>query len=185
MDKLSKITKINQIFTIGYSIRPIETFIQLLKTYKIEMLIDIRTIPKSRHRPEYNEENLKKTLKENKIHYRHIKELGGLRHTSKDSINTGWINASFRGFADYLETSSFQRGLKKLEEIAQKKQCVLMCAEGVFWRCHRSLIADVLTLEKWKVFHIQSKKTASPHKITPFLQIKNKLIFYPETPKLE
>lgn len=170
----------NQIFAIGYSTHPIEAFIDLLKAHDIKKVIDIRTIPKSRHCPDYNQEELRESLKIAKIGYRHMKELGGLRHASKDSINTGWINASFRGFADYMQTPAFQKGLEKLEKVAQKKRCVLMCAEGNPWRCHRSLIADALTLKKWQVFHIQSKKTVKPHKITAFLQVKNGQIIYPQ-----
>jgi uncharacterized protein (DUF488 family) len=175
-----KKTKSNQIFTIGYSTRSIEIFIELLKAHEIKTVIDIRTIPKSRHSPEYNKEALKIFLKEANIDYRHIKELGGLRHSSKHSINTGWLNASFRGFADYMQTQDFQIGLEKLEKIAEKKRCVLMCAEGVPWRCHRSLIADALMMKKYKVFHIQSKKTAKEHKITTFLKMAKGQIIYPK-----
>ncbi|PJD97089.1 MAG: DNA repair protein [Parachlamydia sp.] len=170
----------HQIFSIGYSTHTIEFFIDLLKAHAIEMIIDIRTIPKSRHCPEYNQEELKAFLKSVKIGYRHLKDLGGLRHALKNSLNTGWINASFRGFADYMQTPSFQKGLEKLEKIAQKKRCVLMCAEGVPWRCHRSLIADALTLKKWQVFHIQSKKTAKLHALTPFLHVKDGKLIYSE-----
>lgn len=168
----------DQIFTIGYSTRTLNTFIELLEAHDIKMVIDIRSIPKSRHCPEYNKEELKLFLKKAKIGYRHIKELGGLRHTSEHSINTGWINRSFRGFADYMETPNFQIGLEKLEKIAKKKRCVLMCAEGIPWRCHRTLIADALTLKKYKVFHIQSKKTAKAHKLTSFLQVKHGKLVY-------
>lgn len=166
------------IFSIGYSTHPIEAFIDLLRAHAIEMIIDIRTIPKSRHCPEYNQGELKAFLKSAKIGYQHLKELGGLRHASKNSVNTGWINASFQGFADYMQTHAFQRGLERLEKIAQKKRCVLMCAEGVPWRCHRSLIADTLTLKKWQVFHIQSKKTAKPHALTSFLHVKDGKLIY-------
>lgn len=169
----------NQIFAIGYSTHPLETFIVLLKAHDIEMVIDIRTIPKSRYMPQYNGEKLKLSLRKAKIGYRHLKELGGLRHPSKDSINTGFINASFRGFADYMRTADFQQGLEKLEKLAQKKRCALMCAEGVPWRCHRSLIADALTVRKWKVFHIQSKKMTKSHKRTSFLRVKKGQITYP------
>lgn len=162
----------DQIFTIGYSTRSIAAFIELLNSHDIEMVIDIRTIPKSRYSPDFNKDDLKLFLKQAKIGYRHIKELGGLRHTSKHSTNTGWLNPSFRGFADYMETPAFQIGLEKLEKIVKKKRCVLMCAEGIPWRCHRSLIADALTIQKYKVFHIQSKKTAKGHKLTSFLKIK-------------
>jgi uncharacterized protein (DUF488 family) len=168
------------IFTIGYSTHPIDSFIELIKAHEIEMVIDIRTIPKSRYAPDYNEEALKSFLKKAKIGYRHLKELGGLRHATKDSINTGWINASFRGFADYMQTKEFQKGLEKLEKLASKKRCALMCAEGVPWRCHRSLVADALTLKKYKVFHIQSRKTAKLHALTAFLKVKKGQITYPE-----
>lgn len=179
IDKASKsFAASDPIFTIGYSTRSIDAFIDLLKAHDIKMVIDIRTIPKSHHSPEYNKEELKLFLKKAKIGYRHLKELGGLRHTSKHSINTGWINPSFRGFADYMGTPEFQVGLEKLEKIAKTKRCVLMCAEGIPWRCHRSLIADALTIQKYKVFHIQSKKTAKAHKRTSFLRIKmGKLIY--------
>lgn len=169
------------IFTVGYSTRPLQSFIDLLKAHEVEMVIDIRTIPKSRHCPAFNEEALSKSLHSAKIGYRHLKELGGLRHTRKDSPNTGWSNASFRGFADYMGTPDFQKGLDKLQKLAAKKRCVLMCAEGVPWRCHRSLVADALTLQKWEVFHIQSRTTAKRHELTAFLQVKNGKILYPES----
>lgn len=168
----------HEIFAIGYSIHPIEKFLELLKAHEIKMLVDIRTIPKSRHSPEYNEDQLKAFLKKEKIGYRHMKGLGGLRHASKQSKNTGWENLSFRGFADYMQTQEFQLNLEKLKKIAEKKRCVLMCAEGVPWRCHRSLIADALTVQKWSVFHIQSKKTVKRHKKTPFLHVKKGELIY-------
>lgn len=169
----------HSIFTIGHSTRPIEDFIALLKAHDVATIIDIRTIPKSRHCPQFNKEELKKSLKKAKIGYRHIKELGGLRHALKDSINRGWINASFRGFADYMQTEDFKKGLEKLEKLALKKRCALMCAEAVPWRCHRSLIADALTLNNWKVFHIQSRKTAKKHLLTSFLKVRKGKISYP------
>lgn len=170
----------NPIFTIGYSTRTIDTFVELLKTYDIQIVIDIRTIPKSLYSPSYNKDTLKLILKKANIGYRHVKELGGLRHASKHSINTGWINSSFRGFADYMQTPDFQIGLEKLEKIMIKKRCVLMCAEAVPWRCHRNLIADALKIKKYKVFHIQSKKTAKAHKLTSFLKVKDGQLIYPQ-----
>ncbi len=159
-------------YTIGHSTRSIEEFISLLLAHGIEQVIDIRTVPKSRHCPQFNQEPLKKALKKSRIGYRHRKDLGGFRHTSKDSTNTGWINASFRGFADYMQTPAFEQALEKLEKQGLKKRVALMCAEAVPWRCHRNLVADLLTVHKWKVFHIQSKKTAKRHKRTPFLKMK-------------
>ncbi len=162
----------DKIYTIGHSTRSIEELLSLLKVYDIELLIDIRTIPKSRHCPQFNQEPLKRALKRNGIGYRHRKDLGGFRHPLKESANTGWINASFRGYADYMQTPAFERALEKLEKQALKKRVALMCAEAVPWRCHRSLVADILTVKKWKVFHIQSKKTAKRHCQTPFLRMK-------------
>ena len=167
-----------QIYTIGHSTRSIEEFIDLLKAHAVELVIDIRTIPKSRHFPQFNKEQLKQSLKKARIGYRHMKELGGFRPVSKDSINIGWTNASFRGYADYMQTPAFQRALEKLEKIAQKKRCVLMCAEAVPWRCHRSLISDALSVKKWKAFHIQSKKTARLHKRTSSLKVKKGMLIY-------
>lgn len=160
-----------QIYTIGHSTRKIEYFIAMLKSHGIKMMVDVRTIPKSRSYPQYNEDELKETLKKEKIHYRHLSKLGGLRHTTKNSINIGWHNLSFRGFADYMQTEDFWKGIEKLEKIGEKYKTAIMCAEAVPWRCHRSLIADALTTRKWHIYHITSKITAKPHELTPFLQV--------------
>lgn len=168
-----------EIYTIGHSTRSIEELIGLLKAHGIQTVVDIRTVPKSRHNPQFNQEELKLALRRSKIGYRHLKELGGLRRPQKDSINTGWENGSFRGYADYMATEPFEKGLEKLEKIGSKKRVVLLCAEAVPWRCHRSLVADALTVKKWKVFHIQSKKTAKRHRKTPFLKVKKGLLIYP------
>jgi uncharacterized protein (DUF488 family) len=142
------------------------------------MAIDVRSIPKSRFNPQYNKESLCSALKEADIHYLHLKKLGGLRHSIKDSVNTGWRNLSFRGFADYMQTPSFKEGLDELEELGKKYPSVIMCAEAVPWRCHRSLIADALTVGKWKVFHILSKKSIKLHELTPFLHVKKGQFIY-------
>lgn len=168
-----------EIFTIGHSTRSIGEFLDLLKTYNIETLIDIRTVPRSRHCPQFNQGALKSALIKEHIGYRHLKELGGFRHPRKDSNNTGWTHASFRGYADYMQTLGFKKGLDKLEKISQKKRCALMCAEAVYWRCHRNLIADALVVKKWKVFHILSETTAKAHKRTSFLKIKKGILAYP------
>lgn len=169
-----------EIYTIGHSTHTIAELIELLKAHGIEILVDVRSIPKSRHCPQFNQTRLKSSLKKAKIRYRHLKDLGGLRHTTKDSINIGWHNASFRGFADYMQTESFEKGLKKLESLAEKHPCCIMCAEAVPWRCHRSLIADALTVRKWKVFHIYSLTSAKKHKLTPFLKWEKGMLIYPE-----
>ena len=173
------------IYTIGHSTRKISYFLDLLQAYKIEMLVDVRTIPKSRHNPQYNSDILPQELKPLHIRYKHLPELGGLRHAHKDSINTGWENLSFRGYADYMQTDGFWEGLDKLETIAEKHTTAIMCAEAVPWRCHRSLIADALAYHKWRVYHINSKITAKLHKRTPFLHIKKGVFIYKESTMIE
>jgi len=166
------------IYTIGHSTQPIDAFIGLLKNYEIEKLVDIRTIPKSRFNPQYNEAPLKTALEKEGIEYLHLSKLGGLRHTTKESLNTGWKNPSFRGFADYMQTAQFHEGIEELQAIAKKYRCALMCGEALPWRCHRSLIADALTLKKWKVFHIMSQKSAKLHELTSFLHVRKGQIIY-------
>lgn len=167
-----------QIYTIGHSTRSIEDFLNLLRGYGINLLVDIRTIPKSKHNPQYNEDALKIALKESHIKYVHISKLGGLRHTTQSSINVGWHNPSFRGFADYMQTSLFWEGIEELEGLGKEFNTVIMCAEALPWRCHRSLVADALTTRKWKVFHIMNKKSAQLHKLTPFLRVKKGQFIY-------
>ncbi len=176
--KSKKIRVLKEVYAIGHSTRTIEDFVSLLQAHAIEKVIDIRTIPMSRHCPQFNQGVLKKTLKKWGIGYQHMKGLGGLRHASKDSINSGWHNASFRGFADYMQTPAFQKALEKLEKMAGKKRCALMCAEAMPWRCHRSLVLDALSLRKWKAFHIQSRKTAKRHRRTAFLKVKKGMLVY-------
>jgi uncharacterized protein (DUF488 family) len=167
------------IYTIGHSTRSIEQFLGLLQAHNIEELVDVRTVPQSRHNPQFGQEELAAALQQAGIGYMHLGKLGGLRQSSKDSINLGWQNSSFRGFADYMATPEFQQGLDELKAIAEKKRVAIMCAEAVPWRCHRSLIADALTTQGWQVQHIQSKKTASPHEPTPFLKVQDGKLTYP------
>ena len=174
------VSKINRLLTVGHSTHTIEQFIDLLNAHKIEQVIDIRTIPKSRFNPQFNQDALAKSLKGAKIGYKHMKNLGGLRHAKADSQNLGWDNLSFRGFADYMQTGEFIEAIEQLKRIAVKKNTAIMCAEAVPWRCHRSLVADILTKQKWKVFHIMSKNTASLHKLTAFLRVRNGIIIYPK-----
>lgn len=169
-----------QIYTIGHSTRKIEYFIDLLKSFDIKILVDVRTIPKSRHNPQFDQINLKQVLKKTGIKYIHLKKLGGLHHTTKDSINLGWENLSFRGYADYMQKPEFWKGIQRLEEIASHERCAIMCAEAIPWRCHRSLIADALKKSRWKVYHIQSRITAKLHQYTPFLRFKKGDLFYPK-----
>lgn len=169
-----------EIYTIGHSNRSIADFLKMLTAFRIEKIIDVRTIPRSRHNPQYNQKELRRVLAKAKIKYEQIKELGGLRRAKRNSINLGWRNVAFRGFADYMETLSFWQGIEKLEKIVRKYRAAIMCAEALPWRCHRSLIADALVKKKgFKVFHIQSAKTARSHRPTPFLKLKKGLIVYP------
>ena len=167
------------IYTIGHSTRTIEQFIELLKAHGIDELVDVRTIPRSRHNPQFGTEDLAASLQRAGIAYTHLGKLGGLRHASKDSVNLGWQNTSFRGFADYMATPEFTLGLDELKALAEQKTVAIMCAEAVPWRCHRSLISDALTIQGWQVRHIQSRKTANLHKLTPFLEVLDGKITYP------
>lgn len=169
----------NTVYTIGHSTRTIEDFIRLIQTYRIKMVVDVRTIAGSRHNPQYNEGPLSNSLSKHHLSYMRIKGLGGLRHTIKMSLNTAWRNSSFRGYADYMQTPEFTENIKQLITLAKEKLIVIMCAEAVPWRCHRSLIGDALVLRNIKVVDIISEKSSMPHKITPFAQIKKLAITYP------
>lgn len=169
-----------RIYTVGHSTRPIEEFLELLKTYDVKYLVDVRTLAGSNHNPQFNSEVLQESLISEGIKYRHISKLGGLRKTSKDSINVGWRNRSFRGYADYMATDDFQKGLAELENIARKYITVIMCAEAVPWRCHRSMIGDALVKNGWLVNDIMTPKKATPHRLTSFLKMKKGMITYPE-----
>lgn len=167
------------LYTIGHSTHPIEDFIAILKQYKITELVDVRTIPKSRHNPQFNEEELAQALRNHHIGYRHEKHLGGLRHAHKGSINMGWHNASFRGYADYMQTEEFKNALEKLIAQAHHKTVAIMCAEAVPWRCHRSLIGDALLVHGIEVQDIYSLTSSKPHKLTPWAKVHGKTITYP------
>lgn len=171
------------IFTIGHSTRSIEEFTELLRIYNIKEIVDVRSIPRSRYNPQFNEDTLEQSLKQNNIKYMHLKKLGGLRHSKKDSTNLGWHNTSFRGFADYMATPEFSEGLEALTKIASARETAIMCAEAVPWRCHRSLIADALIKKGWLVQDIMSNTTVTKHRLTPFLKVNKGLLVYPE-PKI-
>jgi uncharacterized protein (DUF488 family) len=167
------------IFTIGHSTRPFEEFLELLRAHGVQRLIDIRTIPRSRRNPQYSIETLGPSLKAAGIEYVHLKDLGGLRRPKADSKNIGWRNASFRGYADYMGTPEFETALSKAIERSQSKPTVLMCAEAVPWRCHRSLVGDALTARKIDVKHIMSATVANQHELTPFAQVHGEKVTYP------
>jgi uncharacterized protein (DUF488 family) len=168
-----------EIDTVGHSTRSLDQLVELLGAFDISMVVDIRTIPRSLHNPQFNENALRSALRARGLGYVHIPELGGLRRPRKDSPNRGWHNASFRGFADHLLTEGFESGLKKLRALAIGNHTALMCAEAVPWRCHRSLIADVLTARGAKVGHIMSLTRSTPHRLTPFARVDGPRVTYP------
>jgi uncharacterized protein (DUF488 family) len=170
------------IFTVGHSTRSIDEFVELLRAHGVKGVVDIRSIPRSRHNPQFNTDVFEHSLLQEHMSYKHIKELGGLRRARKESLNLGWRNASFRGFADYMATSEFSEGLESLIEIARAKETAIMCAEAVPWRCHRSLIGDALTKKGWVVRDIMSRTVAKRHLLTPFLKTRKGLLIYAEEP---
>lgn len=166
------------VLTIGHSTHTLQEFIAILKANNIKVVVDVRTIPKSRHNPQFNSASFSKALAKEHIFYVHVPELGGLRHAKKDSINTAWRNASFRGYADYMQTPEFEEALKKLIILACKTQVVIMCAEAVPWRCHRSLIGDALLAHNIAVEDIINN-TRKEHKLTPWAKITGTQVTYP------
>ncbi len=167
------------VLTIGHSTHTIAEFIRILQANGVTCLADVRTIPRSRHNPQFNKDLLPVSLKKAGIKYIHLPELGGLRHTTKDSPNKGWRNVSFRGYADYMQTPQFEKALDKLLKLINKKRLALMCAEAVPWRCHRSLIADALLVRGFHIEHIMSLTSRQVHKLTPFAKVKGTGITYP------
>ena len=168
------------IYVIGHSTMPIERFLKILEAHSIEMLVDIRTIPRSRHNPQFNSDALRDSLAGAGIEYVHVKELGGLRHSSKNSVNTGWRNLSFRGFADYMQPDEFEAGLDKLIRLGKSRRVAIMCAEGNPFRCHRSLVADALTIRGVQAVNIASQKSGRLHVLTSFAEVHGQKIRYIE-----
>ncbi|MGH8193411.1 MAG: DUF488 family protein [Woeseiaceae bacterium] len=167
------------IFTIGHSTRSLDELVAILRAHGVERVVDVRTIPRSRHNPQFNRESLGKALHNRRLNYRHMKALGGLRKARPDSSNTGWRNASFRGFADYMQTESFAQALEQLMKLAEQKPTAIMCAEAVPWRCHRSLIADALTTRGYEVRDIMSATNARPHVLMSLARVQGRRITYP------
>ncbi len=167
------------VLTIGHSIRPLNEFIRLLKANGVTSLADIRSVPRSRRVPQFNKDTLPAQLEQAGIKYVHMAGLGGLRRPRADSVNAGWRNASFRGYADYMQTKDFQSNLEELLMLAQSDKVALMCAEAVPWRCHRSLVADALTVRGIRVEHIIGGGERRPHTLTPFAVVRGSVITYP------
>ncbi|GAA3666564.1 DUF488 domain-containing protein [Arthrobacter ginkgonis] len=168
------------IYTVGHSTLALEDFVALLKAHGIRNLVDVRTVPTSRHNPQFNQDNLAGGLREAGLTYRHVAALGGLRHSRKDSENTAWRNTSFRGYADYMQTPEFAEAVEDLAERAHTNDLAIMCAEAVPWRCHRSLIGDALLVRSVQVLDIMSPTSAKPHTMTSFAKVQGKRITYPE-----
>ena len=167
------------ILTIGHSTRPWKVFLDLLRAHRVERVIDVRSIPRSRHNRQFDQDILRTKLRAARIGYVHLRKLGGLRHARRESSNMGWRNASFRGFADYMQTPEFDAGLQRLIKLAGQKRSALMCAEAVPWRCHRSLIADALTVLGMRVEDIMSKNRSQVHSLTSFGRVRRNRITYP------
>jgi uncharacterized protein (DUF488 family) len=166
--------------TVGHSIHPIEEFIGILRAHGIRRLVDVRTIPRSRRNPQFSQENLPGSLGTAGIEYLHLPGLGGLRHARKDSVNTGWRNASFRGYADYMQTPEFGQNLDHLIQAASEAPTAIMCAEAVPWRCHRSLIGDALVARGISVVDILSASKSQRHVMTPFAKVDGLKLWYPD-----
>ncbi|HXZ26322.1 MAG TPA: DUF488 domain-containing protein [Nitrospiria bacterium] len=167
------------IYTIGHSTRPIGDLLAILNAHGITHLVDVRTIPKSRHNPQFNSDVLAASLNEAGISYQHCSDLGGLQKPRRDSQNLGWKNAGFRGFADYMETAEFEAALQELVQSAVKQRTAIMCAEALWWRCHRSLIADALLVLGIGVVHLMGPRKTEPHRLTPFAAMHNGRLSYP------
>ena len=166
------------IWTIGHSTRSFEEFADMLHSFSIELIADIRSYPGSRKFPQFNKEALEISLPQNNIQYVHLKNLGGRRKVSPDSKNTGWRHAAFRGYADYMETPAFKDGIKELITSALKQRTVYVCSEAVWWRCHRSMISDYLKLQGWKVINIMGIGKAEEHPYTAPARIVNEELNY-------
>ncbi|GEL73228.1 DUF488 family protein [Myxococcus virescens] len=168
-----------QLYTVGHSTRTLDELIALLRPFGVSTVADIRTIPRSRHNPQFEREALRSALRRHHLRYVHLPALGGLRHARGDSPNAGWRNASFRGYADYMLTGEFESGLAELRELVVEGTVALMCAEAVPWRCHRSLVADALTVRGAQVEHITSRTRSTPHRMTDFAHVDGTRLTYP------
>jgi uncharacterized protein (DUF488 family) len=168
-----------RIFTIGHSTRPIEEFLEMLEGQGVRRLVDVRTVPRSAHNPQFNREELSRALHNRRLHYHHLPALGGLRRPQRDSVNTAWRNESFRGYADYMQTPAFQEALQLLIEFARQEPTAIMCAEAVPWRCHRSLIADALLVCGIEVLEIASATRVTPLTLHAWARMEGTSVTYP------
>lgn len=167
------------VLTVGHSTHPLEDFIHLLQAHAVEKVVDVRTVPRSRHNPQFNRDTFPGHLKSAGMGYVHVAGLGGLRHARPDSLNMAWRNASFRGYADYMQTVEFEENLERVIQLTRRERISLMCAEALPWRCHRSLIADALLIRDIRVEHIMSPTDVQPHSLTSFAKVHGTRITYP------
>jgi uncharacterized protein (DUF488 family) len=170
-----------QVFTIGHSTRPIAAFVELLRAHRVTHLVDVRTVPRSRHNPQFNGESLSASVASEQIGYLHAPGLGGFRRPRPDSPNGGWRNLSFRGYADYMQTDDFSASLATLIDLTRRQRVAVMCAEAVPWRCHRSLIADALLVRGIVCCEIVAPKRLQIHRLTPFARVSGLELSYPPT----
>ena len=171
--------KVDTVLTVGHSTHTWKEFVEILRAHGVERVVDVRTIPRSRHNPQFNRDILRKKLRAARIGYVHLSKLGGLRRAQRDSPNMGWRNASFRGYADYMQTEEFDAALQRLITLARQKRTAIMCAEAVPWRCHRSLVGDALIVRGIRSEDIMSKSVSRLHKLTAFAKVRRNRITYP------
>ncbi len=167
------------VLTVGHSTRPLAEFIALLAAHSVTQLVDVRTVPRSRHNPQFNRDTLPDALEAAGIRYEHVAGLGGFRRARPESPNLGWRNASFRGYADYMQTAEFAQNLASLAKLAKHERVAIMCAEAVPWRCHRSLIADALVVHGIRAEEIINATRLQAHKLTSFAMVDGTVITYP------
>ncbi len=166
------------IYTIGHSTHTLDEFLNMLQSFEIKHLVDIRSFPGSRKYPQFNKENLERALPENGIYYTHLKELGGRRKVQKDSKNNRWHKDAFRAYADYMETENFKKGIAELTAIAAEQPTAYMCSEAVWWRCHRSMVSDYLKARGWKVLHIMGIGKVQEHPYTSAARVVGDQVLY-------
>ena len=175
---MNSVKQIKNIWTIGHSTRSFAEFLEMLQSFNIQMLADVRRYPGSKRYPHFNSEFLKKELAQYQIDYIHYGDLGGRRTPRPDSVNTAWRHTAFRGYADYMESNSFQKAVEDLAAAAMVKTTAYMCSEAPWWRCHRSLISDFLKVNHWNVYHIMSNTRSSEHPYTSAASIINGKLSY-------
>lgn len=180
MDTINEAQRDRTIWTIGHSTRSLDEFIGMLKFFEIVLVADIRRFPGSKKYPHFNQEDLRISLRENDIEYIHFEALGGRRKVRPDSANTAWRNASFQGYADYMETPAFKNAMGELEAVASERRTAYMCSEAVWWRCHRSMVSDMLKVRGWKVNHIMGVGKETEHPYTGPAKIKGNRLTYRE-----